>query len=429
MNRNLKYLCKLLLHPLYFFGGITPRKKHKWLFATHNATFSDNCKYLFLKVLEEHPEIEAIWIANSKKEFHDVRSKGFRCHMWYSTLGLYHSFTAGVYLTTDGVREINRYASRGAFWAYLGHGIGLKKTKWLRPESYYIAYTGYTYTELVTKFRPKIEYYLMLYRVPDLCLTTSLDQAQKFYMPMFRISMDKCILANYPRNEILLCSEEKRNRFIARYEPKETFHFIEQIKQFEKVYIYMPTWRNNGSDFLKQSGIDFKRLEEVLQTTHSCFILKLHPFTQMDLSVVKNYPHIIPFEKQCDINTILPYTDCLITDYSSVYSDYVLLNKEIILFPFDLENSYNNEDYNKDDFKNKKWYSPTVYLDDYNKYYLGKRVQTFEELINLIVRRIDCHLSEEDYRFLMKTFWDSYDNGVELVAEIKKRLESKNKIE
>ena len=313
MTRNLRYLCKLLLHPLYFFGSIMPRKKNKWLFATHNATFSDNSKYLFLKVLEEYPEIEAIWIANSKDEFHNVRSKGFRCYMWYSILGLYHSFTAGVYLTTDSVREINRYASEGACWVYLGHGIGLKKTKWLRPESYFLALTGYTYTELATKFRPKIEYYLLLFRVPDLCLTTSFDQAQEFYMPMFRIPIEKCILTNYPRNEILLCPEEKRTRFIERYEPKETCRFIELIKRFKKVYIYMPTWRNNGSDFLKQSGIDFKRLEEALQTTHSCFILKLHPFTQMDLSVIKGYSHIIPFEKQCDVNTILPYTNCLIT--------------------------------------------------------------------------------------------------------------------
>ena len=61
----------------------------------------------------------------------------------------------------------------------------------------------------------------------------------------------------------------------------------------------------------------------------------------MDLSVIKGYSHIIPFEKQCDVNTILPYTNCLITDYSSVYSDFILLGKEIIIFPFDLEDSYN----------------------------------------------------------------------------------------
>lgn len=237
---------------------------------------------------------------------------------------------------------------------------------------------------------------------------------------MFRIPMEKCILTDYPRNEILLCPEEKRTRFIEQYEPKETLRFIEQIRRFKKVYIYMPTWRNNGSDFFKQSGINFKRLEEALQTTHSCFILKLHPFTQMDLSIVKDYPHIIPFEKQCDINTILPYTNCLITDYSSVYSDYVLLNKEIILFPFDLEYSYNRKDYDRNNLEKKRWYgnSPTVDLDDYNKYYLGVRVQTFEELIALIINRVDCHLTEEDHSFLMKAFWDSYDNGPDLVTEI-----------
>ena len=237
-----------------------------------------------------------------------------------------------------------------------------------------------------------IECYLLLYRVPDLCLTTSFDQAQKFYMPMFRIPMEKCILTDYPRNKILLCPEEKRTRFIEQYEPKETLRFIEQIRRFKKVYIYMPTWRNNGSDFFKQSGINFKRLEEALQTTHSCFILKLHPFTQMDLSIIN-----------------------------------VLVNKEIILFPFDLEYSYNRKDYDRNNLEKKKWYgnSPTVDLDDYNKYYLGVKVQTFEELIALIINRVDCHLTEEDHSFLMKTFWDSYDNGLDLVTEIidRSRLE------
>lgn len=71
----------------------------------------------------------------------------------------------------------------------------------------------------------------------------------------------------------------------------------------------------------------------------------------------------------------------------------------------------------------KKWYSPTVCFESYNKYYLGKRVQTFDELITLIANRVDCHLTEEDHSFLMKAFWDSYDNGIDLVAEIKKRIQ------
>jgi len=38
-----------------------------------------------------------------------------------------------------------------------------------------------------------------------------------------------------------------------------------------------------------------------------------------------------------DINNILKLTDILITDYSSIYFDYLLLDKPIIFAPFDFE--------------------------------------------------------------------------------------------
>lgn len=68
MIRYLNFLCKLLLRPLYWVSRITPRDGNKWVFGTHIASFSGNTKYLFIKVNEEHPEIKAIWIANSPKE-------------------------------------------------------------------------------------------------------------------------------------------------------------------------------------------------------------------------------------------------------------------------------------------------------------------------------------------------------------------------
>ena len=49
---------------------------------------------------------------------------------------------------------------------------------------------------------------------------------------------------------------------------------------------------------------------------------------------------ILPFgfDKCNDVNLILPEIDILITDYSSIYVDYLLLDRPCIFVPYDLEN-------------------------------------------------------------------------------------------
>lgn len=51
-----------------------------------------------------------------------------------------------------------------------------------------------------------------------------------------------------------------------------------------------------------------------------------------------SYSNLRIIDSSCDIYPILPFTDVLITDYSSIYYDYMLIpNKQILLFPFDEE--------------------------------------------------------------------------------------------
>lgn len=409
LKRELKFLCKLLLHPLYMAGRITPRNGDKWLFATHWGRFCDNSKYLFLRVTKEHPDIRAIWIANSREELREVRRAGLECHRWYSPAGLYHGFTAGVFLSTALTSDINRYAGDGAFWVYLGHGVGLKRTKWMEPGANMKKMFGYGHRELAESRRARIEYYLIFWQPPTLCLSTSHSQAMKFYAPMFRIPPERCVLTDYPRNRILLCTEKQRRAFIVRHEPPETVAFIDRLREFGKVYIYMPTWRGDGSDFIGRSGIDFDRMEEALSRTGSCLVLRLHQLTCAALPDPARCPHVIPFEPRChDINTVLPYTDCLITDYSSVYTDFVLMDKEVILFPFD------REEYLKNSYD----------LLGYDEYYLGRRVTTFGDLLALVENRTDCHLSAGERDFLMEEFWGARNSGVNLIEEIRKRYRS-----
>ena len=63
--------------------------------------------------------------------------------------------------------------------------------------------------------------------------------------------------------------------------------------------------------------------------------MKAHMFEQ--IIEFKNYSNIKKASKNTDIQELLCITDILITDYSSVYCDFLLLDKPILLFTYDFE--------------------------------------------------------------------------------------------
>ena len=67
----------------------------------------------------------------------------------------------------------------------------------------------------------------------------------------------------------------------------------------------------------------------------------MHSFIKDNIKV--NIDNIVFYDNHRDIYPLLGLTDCLITDYCSIYFDYLHLNKPIIYFPFDYE-KYIRED-------------------------------------------------------------------------------------
>ncbi len=78
-----------------------------------------------------------------------------------------------------------------------------------------------------------------------------------------------------------------------------------------------------------------------MKKQNAFFILKLHPFVSK-LYENKNFSNIVFYESQSDIYPILKYTDILITDYSSVYFDFLLIDKPIVFFDYDYEEYSSN---------------------------------------------------------------------------------------
>lgn len=405
-----KAILRLPLWALLFLTNklseLPKRNKNKWVFGSHWKRFKDNPKFLMLYVVENHPEIRCIWISHNKKDVGIVRSLGLDCYYWLSIKGAYHCITAGVYIGDNSISDINDFFAGNALFLDLHHGVGLKKTMWynLRRQSREL---GISEDNLEKSFIFKIATYRRLYRKPNLWLATSKAHAEDIICPMHRSPLADCVFGNFPRNSLLVDDKESILKLAKKYEPIRTVELIERLKNYNKVYIYMPTWRTDGHDFVNDSQIDFNKLNTILKINNAVFILNLHPATKLDYKSLSALSNIIVFDRIIDVYYILPFTDCLIADYSSVYTDYLIMNKEIILFPFDY-NEYVKKSHD---------------LLDYDKYYKGMKVYNFNDLLLTIESNKDCHLSKIDYDTLMDYYWGSINEPLDIVNEVNKKLE------
>ncbi len=114
----------------------------------------------------------------------------------------------------------------------------------------------------------------------------------------------------------------------------------------KKIILFAPTYRGVS---LPKATYDFDKLDldKLYKELHKeyAFIIKWHPavynniqrglITGYDLSKYKDF--FYDFSNYRDINNLLLVCDSMITDYSSVIFDYVLLNKPVYYFAYDLE--------------------------------------------------------------------------------------------
>lgn len=95
----------------------------------------------------------------------------------------------------------------------------------------------------------------------------------------------------------------------------------------KKVILWAPSFRGNGSDASIDGVEDVLILREQLKGDYH-LIIKLHPHLQEKYKI-----------DNCKIRTeeLYPVTNILITDYSSVFYDYLLFGKNVIFFVPDYE--------------------------------------------------------------------------------------------
>lgn len=147
-----------------------------------------------------------------------------------------------------------------------------------------------------------------------------------------------------------------------RYSKEKLYSFFNFLNSNSKIIIYTPTHRDyerndtNKRGFL---GIDkeYDDLNEILKKHNTYLFVKLH--ATQNLSVIKNikdYSNIkvLKYKNTYDYNLydILPYSDLLISDYTSTYFDWLVLNKPAIFYWYDFEKYKSTRGFSWDPIEN-----------------------------------------------------------------------------
>lgn len=155
------------------------------------------------------------------------------------------------------------------------------------------------------------------------------------------VPTSKMVALGYPRTDILNNKGDTKEKLGISYNAK--------------MIVWMPTFRKNESSGivycdinklgvpLLESEQSFDRINNGLKENGAVLIIKLHPAEDVNQMTLKNYSNILFISnKELAENNITVYqmladSDALITDYSSVYYDYLLVDRPIGLIIDDIE--------------------------------------------------------------------------------------------
>ncbi len=370
--------------PLYWFSFLVPRSRNIWVFgAWFGLRYGDNPRYFF-EYVQKQKNIKAIWIAGDRKVVSQVRALGFPAFLRYSLWGIYYMLRASVAVIGSGLGDFNRALIYRAFKINLWHGAPMKRLNYdnngVKPEKS-VKFCWRKVIQAITPYAAEMKTY-------QLILATS-----EYFKPImanaFDVSLANIQVLGYPRNDILF---DKNHR------PP----YIESLKRYDfaKMIAYLPTYRDSfgPQNLFTDYGYDRQAMEDFLEETNSILLLKLHYADQ-----VKKENKLFDFGKRVicvdekeisDINDILGAIDVLITDYSGVYFDYLLLNRPVVFAAFDLE----------------EYIKERGLDDDYEFYLSGPVAKNWSQVIDCTRRALQNPKEHEKLRAQKSIIFNKYQD-------------------
>ncbi len=332
--RKIKYWLQLFLIPIYWLSFLMPRSKKIWVVgSTFGRRWADNGRYFYLYLCQhQSANVKAVWITRKKEIASFLQRQGYPAYHVRSARGIWYCLRAKVYVYDNYTKDICYWTSGGALHINLWHGSGNKKTNYDNK---------FDYLRHPRTKKEKLQNYLISMtneKPTDYTVATS-AMMQEIFVSAFRTDKEHILVNGYPRNDM------STGNMIRNVNTQAEQAVLDEMKQQKengcRILVYMPTFRASERKFF--DVMDLKTFNAFLQKEQLIFYTKMHPKSKVkELFERIHYSNIVNIDSDVDPYTFLREVDLLVTDYSSIYSDFLLLDRPSVLFPFDFEEYLND---------------------------------------------------------------------------------------
>ena len=342
---------------LEHFGQIRP-DSHIWLFSsTDNSHYNYNSRYLFEYVKENLPEITPLFVINDPELRNSLSSKYGKQYFieTESIQGIRQALSAGVWFTSAGLPAYGTGLHKKRLIINLWHGVPLKKIALLDPN---LKKAARIYFKKIFS-----EYYT--------CILTTSHELIPLMARSFAVSEDKIKVRGQPRNDGLFQKNDCRE-ILGQLFP--------DLPEYTKTVLYAPTFRDYGQvQLFPFKDFDQKQLEAFLDEKNMLLFIRTHVAEQGSAApYLGKRIRFLGNEQAEDVTGILNIFDCLITDYSSIYIDYLLTDKPMIFLPYDRQQYLDGRGMNF----------------DYDDVTPGPKPETFNDFLDALSPKEDFWKSE-----------------------------------
>lgn len=394
------------------------RRSRKWkrnnsivLFGSwFGERYADTSRFLF-QFLSDNKEryglTHVVWVTRSSTIRDEISALGYEVYLMDSMESVRYHQVAGAHFicnmpdNNDGIHDgdiMGKY-SYGAKKVNLWHGVMAMKGVAAASNEYKRRKKAKPIMTGMIEFLNK---HCKLYR--SVCLSggwgdcyylsvtpAGTDILNKFFL----IPKDHFIETGNPR----VCCNVK-------YTENEK-QIISTIKKFNKIILYLPTFRDSDSSFNYNHVAS--SLHDYLKENQILWVQKAHSATSSATYANKYDGNILSLSSDFDINSIMKDITLLVTDFSSVAADAMYYNKPIIYYMPDYE-EYLSKD--------------RGFVIDPETIMMGPKASNIHDLRSYISNYLSCTFEPDNkYRETRLRFWGPAKTMDDIWHDIKKAIQ------